>query len=205
MLERVSSARATASRVQERPAWWDSEALVVELPERKREEEGAVGDGEVDAKRISPICAITPASSQGAAGVRTAGRSSVEGGGGKGGAPMKERMVWDKEEEGNDEDEGDEEIGDSGSVGRFRRERRMERKMGRAVERLLFWAWWQARAVVAVRRFGVMKVALSLMMPVRVSTTLSTPTGNAPIAISRPQSYISSALDGRPLKLSQSA
>ena len=43
------------------------------------------------------------------------------------------------------------------------------------------------------------------MMPVFVSTVLLTPTGRAPVAMSRPQSYISSALDGRPLKSSQSA
>ena len=59
--------------------------------------------------------------------------------------------------------------------------------------------------MVAKIMFGVIYVACSLMTPVFVLTALSTPTGRPPIAMSRAQSYISSALDGSPLKSSQSA
>jgi len=58
---------------------------------------------------------------------------------------------------------------------------------------------------VARRIFGVISDACSLMIPVLVSTTSLTPSGRAPVAISKPQSYMSSALDGKPLKSSQSA
>lgn len=55
------------------------------------------------------------------------------------------------------------------------------------------------------RIFGVISDACSLMIPVLVSATLSTPSGRAPVAMSKPQLYMSSALDGKPLKSSQSA
>ena len=85
------------------------------------------------------------------------------------------------------------------------RARRTERKIGRALVRLLFRAWWVASAVVAERMFEDIYSAWGLMTPVLLSTTWLTPSAREPIAISKPHSYISSALEGRPLKSSQSA
>ena len=49
--------------------------------------------------------------------------------------------------------------------------------------------------MVAKSMFGVMYVAFSLMIAVLVSTVLLTPTGRAAVAMSRAQSYMSSALE----------
>ena len=82
--------------------------------------------------------------------------------------------------------------------------RRTERKIGSALERFPFRAWCVARAVVASRILDDIYSALALMIPVLLSTTLFMSSGRAPIAMSRAQSYISSALEGRPLNSSQS-
>lgn len=58
---------------------------------------------------------------------------------------------------------------------------------------------------MARKIFGVISDACSLMIPVLVSTTLLTLSGRAPVAMSKPHLYMSSALEGKPLKSSQSA
>ena len=93
---------------------------------------------------------------------------------------------------------------DGGGGGKFLRARRTERNIGRAVEKFLDSAWWIARDVVAWRMLGVMNTADWLMVPGFVSTMLFMPRGKEPIAMSWAQLKMSSAIELRPLKSSQS-
>jgi len=102
------------------------------------------GDAE-EAKRISPMCPIVAASSQMVVGVRVASMSPEGGGSGYDGATIIDRiieiridMVEASESEGLTD--GLNGVVEDGG-GRLRCARRIERKMGRAVERLPFLAW----------------------------------------------------------------
>lgn len=106
--------------------------------------EGMEGDAE-EAKRISPMCPIVAASSQMVVGVRVASVSPEGGGSGYDGATIIERIMEikiDIVEASESEGLAD---GRNGVVedggGRLRWARSIERKIGRAVERLPFLAW----------------------------------------------------------------
>ena len=101
---------------------------------------GVVEVDEEEAKRISPMCAITPASSQATVGVRVAGTSPDRGGGGYGGAAKEER-TRDSSAERVERSvsvlaEGVSSLVAEG-VGNARYVRRTERKIGKAPERFL--------------------------------------------------------------------
>lgn len=71
---RADSARETEERVQERPRRLEGSV------DREETDFFDVGAREEEAKRISPMCAIVAASSQGVPGVRVAGISPFGGG-----------------------------------------------------------------------------------------------------------------------------
>lgn len=135
---RVFSARSTEDRVQARPEAW----VDVAFADKNGEGTALLVD---EAKRISPICPIVAASSQMVVGVRVAGVSPEGGGSGYEGETMIERIIeirMDRVEESESEELGGGLSGDAGDGGgRLRCARRIERKIGRAVERLPFLAW----------------------------------------------------------------
>ena len=84
------------------------------------------------------------------------------------------------------------------SVGSCLRERRTERKSGRARFRFAVRAWWIARAVVAVRMLEEMGLAVGRILPVCMSMR-EEGFGLEEVAMSRAHLYIASAAWGVPL------